>query len=140
MEQFDMREEKKPVRRRLLDKGWRNFNIIGCSEETKSKAGNNKYIITIQDIDTQYEEEIHVVSEPKKRWFLKSILDACGLECKDGIYNFEPPLSKNLVGKQIQGLVEWEDNTWINRDGETVTTKQHKIVEVRPYEISWDEK
>ena len=38
-------------------------------------------------------------------------------------------------------MVEHEDNEWINRQGDTVTTKQHRIVEIKPREEStWDEK
>jgi hypothetical protein len=137
--QYDMREEKKPSKRRLLDEGWRNFKIMECSAEMKSKAGNNKYVIRIQDKETGYEEDLHILSEPKKRWFLKELLDACGIECVDGVYSFEPSLAKHIVGKEIAGLVEHEDNTWVNRDGVDVTTKQHRIVEVKE-PIGWDEK
>lgn len=140
MEYMDMSEEKKPSRKVLLPEGWRNSKIIECSQEVESKKGNKQYIIRIQDKETSYEENIYAVSEPKKRWFLKAILDACDIPCFDGKYNFEPPLSSNLIGKNIKVLIEHEDNTWINREGETVKTKQHRITDVMTNtEIAWDE-
>lgn len=140
MESLNMKEETKPMRKRLLDEGWREFLIVGCSDEVKSKGGNNQYVLKVQDVLTGYEENLYAVSEPKKRWFLKSLLDACNINCVDGIYNFEPPLSKNLIGNKIMGLVEHEDNEYINRACETVKIKQHKIVEVKSVGIkAWDE-
>ena len=147
MESLDMREEKKPSTKILLPEGWRDLDIIGCTDEVKSKQGNRQYIINIKDVETGYEENIYAVSEPKKRWFLKLILDACGVEHKEGVYVFEPPLSKHLIGNRIKGLFKHEDNEWINRDGETIKTKQHKIIEVAksalkvktPEDIEWKE-
>lgn len=137
---MDMNEEKKVTKRRLLPEGWRIFKIVGCSEEVKSKSGNNQYIITLEDKETGYQDNVYAVSEPKKRWFLKEILESCSVPQKDGIYTFEPPLSKSLIGKYIEGLVEHEDNEWINREGKTITTKQHRINEVRlQTSIAWDE-
>src|SRR3990167_9487772 len=109
MSEFDMREERKPTMKKLLPEGWREFKIVGCGDEVKSKKGNNQYIIRLRDIETGYEEDIYAVSEPKKRWFLKEILDACGVGHEEGVYKFEPPLSQHLISKIINGLVEHED-------------------------------
>lgn len=131
MESMDMAQEQKPSRKVLFKEGWRKFRITSCSEEVKSKQGNSQYVLTIQDTQDHKEGNLYAVSEPKKRWMLKEILDACGIEHKEGIYKFQPPLSRNLVSKEIMGLVEHEDNKWVNRDGENVITKQHRIVEIR---------
>ncbi len=131
MESMNMSEEVKPTRKVLFPMGWRTFRIIACSEEVKSKKGNNQYILVIRDMETKQESNLYAVSEPKKRWMLKAILDACGILHENGIYKFEPPLSGILVGKEIMGFVEHEDKEWIDRLGETVKTKQHRIAEIQ---------
>lgn len=131
MESMDLSQEQKPKRRKtLFQKGWRKFLITACTDEVISKSGNKQYILTIQDTETKQEGDLYAVSEPKKRWRLKEIMDACGLECKEGVYTYEPPLSKSLVGKTIMGFVEHEDNEWIARDGNKMITTQHNIVEI----------
>lgn len=135
-----MTEEKKVSKKLLLPEGWRASKIVGCSDEVLSKKGNKQFILRFKDKETGYEEDVYAVSEPKKRWFLKEILDACDVEHKDGVYVFEPPLSKNIIGKNVDVLIQHEDNEWINRDGVTVKGKQHRINEVRATELqAWDE-
>ena len=136
----DMSGEKQPVRKRLLPEGWREFEIISC-EPSVSKAGKEMFVFQFQDLETAYVDNIYAISIQGKRWFLKSILTACGIPAgQDGIYDWE---IKDVIGKKIQGLIEHEDNTWINREGEEVTTKQHRIVEVKSpdesEEIGWDD-
>ena len=129
-----MNDEKRPNVKKLLPEGWRLFEIVGAVEST-SKSGNQMFIITAKDVETGYEDTWYAVAEPKKRWFLKTILAACGCAAsEDGVYDWE---LSDILNKSISGLVEHEDNEWINRDGETVTNKQHKVVEVQ--EIGWDD-
>ena len=145
METMDMTEERKPPRRRLLPEGWRKFKIVNCSNEELSKKGNKQYIVRIRDHETGYEEDLYAVAEPKKRWFLKELLDACSVPCESGVYTFEKPLPELLIGYDIMGLVQHEPNEYINRDNVKVTTTQHRIVEVSAVEntneeVEWDEK
>lgn len=131
MPEIDMSDEQKPKKRKVLfQKGWRKFLITACTDEVKSKAGNNQYILTIQDTETGEEGNLYAVSEPKKRWRLKGVMDACGLECKEGVYKYDPPLSKSFIGKEIMGLVEHEDKDRTARDGNILTITQHNIVEI----------
>lgn len=118
--------EPKPMRKKLLPEGWRNFKIL-AGKETTSKAGNPMFIFTIQDILTQYIEDIYCVYTPGKRWMLKALLSSCGIERNtDGNYNWDIP---ELVDRKVSGLVEHEPNDFINRNGDTVKTTQHKIVD-----------
>jgi len=132
----DMSGEKAPTRKRLLPEGWRNFEIFSC-EPSVSKGGNEMFIFELKDEETQYVDKIYAVAVQGKRWLLKSILTACGVPAgQDGVYDWE---ISSILNKRIQGLVEHEDNEWINRDGETVTTKQHRIIEIKPAEeVEWD--
>lgn len=107
---------------------------MGCIDGV-SKAGNAKVIVTIRDVETDYEEELHLVAEPKKRWFLKNLLDACGVSAaENGVYNWS---HKDIIGQKVSGLVEHEPNEWINREGETVKGTQHRFVEFK--QVAWDE-
>ncbi len=140
MESMDMGNEQKPKRKVLFKEGLRRFLIVGCSEEVRSKAGNKQYILTIKDTETGQEDSLYAVSEPGKRWMLKEILNACKIKNENGVYQFEPPLSENLIGKVIMGLVEHEPNTFINRENVTITTTQHKIYDFKPEDqvVEWD--
>ena len=126
---MDMSEEKAPKIRQLLPEGDRLMTIVTC-EESKSKAGNQMFIIGFKDIDTDYVTETYAVAEKGKRWFLKSVLAACGAD----------PLAwdiPDIIEKKVSCKVMHEENDWINRDGDTVKSKQHKIVSVGI--VSWDE-
>ena len=130
MEKMDMSEEKKPQTKILLPEGWRKFKIVGCDERT-SKAGNKMFVISARDVETGYDDTWFAIAEPKKRWFLKAILDACGCPIEDGVYTWDV---NTIMQKNVSGLVVHEDNEYINRDGETVKTKQHKVVDLQQVE------
>lgn len=133
--EHNMKDEKRPNIKKLLPEGWRLFEIVDAEEQT-SKSGNQMIVITAKDMETGYEDTWYAVAEPKKRWFLKTILDACGCAAsEDGVYDWE---LSDILNKSISGLVEHEDNKWINRNGDEVIQQQHKIVEVQ--EVAWDEK
>lgn len=143
--EMDMSQEKKPNIKRLLPEGRRDFEIVGCEEKT-SKSGNIMFVFECKDIETGYIDTWYAVAEQGKRWFLKSILSACGCEAgKDGVYEWD---ISDVIGKNISGLVIHEDNEYINREGEKVKRKQHKIQDVSDLkiteskpkkEVAWDE-
>ena len=136
MYKMDMSKEKEVTRKKLLPEGWRKFNILSC-EPSVSKSGNDMFIIELEDVETSYIDKIYAISTEGKRWFLKSILAACNVPAsQDGVYDWE---AKDIIGKQIEGLIEHEDNEWINRQGDKVITKQHRIVEFKASElVEWD--
>lgn len=127
-----MSQEQAPKRKKLLPQGLRIFKIVKVSKEVKSKKGNNQYIITLRDLETDYEEDDYFVSESGKRWKLKMLLDACGVE-KDAEGKYLFP-DTPILDIDILGLVEHEPNEFINRNGETIKTTQHKIVDFKKYE------
>lgn len=134
----DMSDEPKPKVKRLLDEGWRKFKIISGEEQT-SKAGNEMVVFEVEDVLTGYREDWYCVTVKGKRWFLKSILNACGLEGgQDGVYEWD---IRDLIDKEVAGLVIHEPNTYINREGVEINTTQHRIQEVKKADdtIAWDE-
>ena len=133
---IDMSEERRPKRKVLLPIGWREFEILDCSEEVKSKQGNPKYVITIRDVESEYEEEIHPITVKGKRWFLKSICEACEVPIdENGHLMIDPPNPLPIKGKKFLGLVEHEPNLWYDRENNPHNDVQHKIVEAKG--IAW---
>lgn len=124
-------DEKKPSIKRLLPEGWRTFQFKAGKEET-SKAGNSMFKMNIEDMETEYTEDIYVVRTPGKRWTLKCILSSFGIERQpDGNYTYDIP---DLLNKDILGLVAHEPNEYINRQGDIVKTEQHKIIDFKAVE------
>ena len=122
----DMSREKE--RKQPLPAGWRKFEIAKCMEEI-SKQGNEMLLITLIDEETHQEEKVYAVRTPGKRWFLKSILTACGIEAgKDGVYEWD---ISDILDKKVEGLVEHIEESWINREGATIKTTKGKITQVR---------
>lgn len=141
MPEYDMSGEKRPPQ--LLPEGARLVRVTEMMLG-KSKADNEQYITTIEDVKTHKSMVIYLVAVPKKRWMLKSLLDAC--ECpasQDGVYNFEVP---SIIGKSVIAMVEHFQEPWINTKGENVTNTKAKVTEfIRPEHdatgeaIAWDE-
>jgi len=133
-QKHDMSKEKRPNIKKLLPEGQLTMVIESC-EPSVSKAGNHMMIIGLYNEDANYTETIYLVAEQGKRWQLKQLLTACGIEAgKDGVYDWD---TEDIVGKKISVVNEPEDNTWINRDGNEVTTKQNRFTDFEA--ISWDE-
>ena len=116
----------------MLPEGWREFEIIDCQEET-SKAGNEMFLFTVQDVETQkIPDDIYAIATQGKRWFLKQVLSACGIgAAKDGVYKWD---TTDVIGSSIMGEVKHFDNEFINREGETIKNKKMKIVQVKAKE------
>ena len=122
----DMSRERPP--RPILPEGWRKFVIINV-EETQSQAGNDMFIVSCQDKETEGILSVYCVATQGKRWLLKSLLTAAGIEGgKDGIYEWN---TSDLMEIEVMGKVKTEDEEWINREGETVTTPKSKIVDFK---------
>jgi len=130
----DMSQEKRPNIKRVLPEGWLKMKIESC-EPSISKSGNQMMIIELIEAKTGSVEKIYLVAEQGKRWQLKKLLIACGIEAgKDGVYDWD---TQDIIGKEIQALNEPEDNTWINRDGNEITTKQNRFIDFEV--LAWDE-
>lgn len=134
-QEMNMNEEKKPNIKKLMPEGWQSVKITECTE-SKSKAGNLMFIteLTFKE-QLGYSENIYLVGEQGKRWMLKKLLSACGIEAAaDGIYKWNP---EEIIGKEIRVLVEHEDNEYIDRNGNEVKRKQNRFTD---FEIlAWDD-
>ena len=134
MPEMDMNNEKKPKIKRLMPEGW-NKVVITALQESTSKSGNNMIVAELTFPEEGYAEDVYLVSEPGKRWMLKKLLDACGCEAaQDGVYKWE---FEDILNKEVMVLNLPEDNTWINRNGDKVTTKQNRFNDFQA--VQWDD-
>ena len=138
--------EKPPSRKVLLPEGWRGFDITGC-EKTVSKSGNPMFKITLTDQEQSATVDYYAVAVPGKRWNLKQILESVGIDKQEyDNYDYSP----ELLNEKISGLVVHEPNDWIDRQGNEVKGKQHRIQEFKkhtanpegvtdPSQVAWNE-
>lgn len=130
---MNMENEKAPNRKKLLPEGWNNMTVNSC-EPSVSKKGNQMMVIGLMTDTKDYVETIYLVAEQGKRWQLKKLLNACGIESgKDGIYNWSP---KDIINKNINVLIELEDQEYIDRNGTTQKTKQNRVIDFEM--LAWD--
>lgn len=142
----DMSEEKKPAG--VLPEGIR---LIRITEMIKgvSKAGNNQFVTTIEDIKTRKSMNVWLVAEPKKRWMLKSLLTAVGVPAgQDGVYDWS---TTDVIGKSVLANIEHYKEPWVNREGNEVLLDKCKVTEfllpeeqsndgtINPDDIAWEE-
>ena len=121
-----MSNEKAPST--LLPEGWRNFKVKNVEEKT-SKGGNEMLVFTLQDSEFDSCDDVYAIMTQGKRWFLKGILKACGVEVLDGdVYKFE---LGDLMGKYIEGRVEHYPDKYTNREGLEVEKIKHKIADFK---------
>lgn len=110
--QDDLSQEKKPAG--LIPEGQREIMVISM-EVGKSKAGNNQFKTTIEDVLTGISTDIYLVNEPKKRWRLKSLLDAVNVpKTADGKHDWS---EEDVIGKKAIAIVEHYSEPWIDREG-----------------------
>ncbi|MEK6878599.1 MAG: hypothetical protein AABY22_03275, partial [Nanoarchaeota archaeon] len=110
--EMNMDDEVRP--KRLLPEGWKIFTIQRGFEQT-SKSGNNMIVFVVAEESTGFDDKIYLVSEPKKRWLLKNLLDACGIKPNKDKENKYVWDILEIEGKWVQGLVVHEPNEYINR-------------------------
>lgn len=127
---MDMSGEKEVTERELFPEGWRKLQITNV-EPKKSKAGNDMLEITLLDVAEQKQDVIYAIMEQGKRWLLKKILSACGVKVEEGeIYTFE---LSDMVDKVIMGKNKHIDDSYIDRQGNTVDKKKNKIQDFDKY-------
>jgi len=142
---YNMNMDKEAMPEAMLPEGWRELKCKDMIPEV-SKAGNDMFITTFIDVKSGKEKKVWLVSVEGKRWLLKQLLSACGIE-RNAEGNFSWDFS-DIINKSVLGYVQVEDETFIDRKGETVTKPKSKIVEFKkfegktvsdPSEIAWEE-
>jgi len=122
--QDNMSEEKRPPT--LLPEGHRQVRVTEMIAGT-SKRRNKQFVTTIEDTKTHKSMQVWLVSEPKKRWMLKSLLTAVGVPAgADGVYDWSVA---DVIGKQVTAVIEHVKEPWVNREGKTVDSIKAKVTE-----------
>jgi hypothetical protein len=141
----DMKDEKKPSK--LLPAGDRVVRIAAMVEKI-SKAGNKMFVATLFDEQTKNEMDVFLVAEKGKRWFLKMLLSAVGIEPNDdGVFEWD---TDDVVGKSVVARVEHFTEPWVNREGNEVQINKAKVTEFiehtgnpdnakTPSDVAWEE-
>jgi len=119
----DMSQEKAPEG--SFPEGRNDCMIVNCEEQT-SKAGNPMFMITLALLaDISVTTNVYAIATIKKRWFLKNLLDVCGINAaQDGVYDWD---ITDILGKEIVALVKNENENWIDREGNNRTTQKGKV-------------
>lgn len=129
---MEMGNEKMPNKQ--LPAGNRTVTVVSMAEE-KSKAGNMMFVTRLKDNQTGVESNVYLVAEKGKRWLLKQLLTAVGIQQdNDGNFIWDIP---DVVGKTAMAVVEQSPEKWINREGEEIESMKSRVVEFM--EASWDE-
>ena len=126
---MDMQGEEKVIFE--LPDGWHDFEIVSLEEKT-SKSGNQMFVAKVVSCkDAGLGTDVYLVAEKGKRWFLKQLLKACGLEPDENEqFTWDIP---DVEGHTVRGSVEHEQqDDWIDRNGKTQPGKlKAKIVEFK---------
>jgi hypothetical protein len=126
--------ETPPKDTRLLPEGWRGFEII-TGEDKPSKAGNPMFTLQLKDVELGIVVNIYLIRTPGKRWNLKQVLEAVGVDKQDDDnYDYLP----ELIGKKVMGEVVHEPNKFINRNGDEVETTQHRLASFKTFTANPD--
>jgi hypothetical protein len=124
---MDMSEETEVRGNEVFSEGWYDWEIVNMEEQT-SKQGNQMFKISVALADNPNKGlVIYAVAEPKKRWFLKNLLNAVGCEGgQDGIYDWD---IEDVIGYTVSGRIENSIELWKDRNGKERKSTKSKIVE-----------
>lgn len=113
------------------------MEVVGVMYGTAKSSGNPQFVFSIKDQLTNSMDNFYALDVQGKRGNLKMMLDACGVKADDtGNYTWDNP---DVVGQKIICDIVHEPNDWVNKKGETIHGKQHKIAEITPFIPKWDE-
>ena len=113
----------------LIPTGWQEFKVLICSEEIESKKGNKMFVVTLEEFGTSNTIDLYLISERKKRWQLKSFLDACEVpHDAEGNYNWD---INTVTDKIILGFVVHEQEEYIDRNNNKRKKTKARIEEFK---------
>lgn len=116
-------ESEKPP---LLEEGWREFKIVSVKlvSEEESKSGNAYFQWDMECDEGHIPMRTTLIKG--KRWLLKQILSACGIEAKEDDpekkYSFGP---EDVEGKPVMGKV-------VNKEQKPFTGTKGDLVNPEP--------
>ena len=121
-----MKDEKERVE---LDDGLHEGKIISVRliDEEESKSGNPYFLWSIETKEGAF--PVRTTLLKGKRWLLKQLLSACGIESKeddpDKKYAFG---ESDVVGRQVILKIKNKESTFTGKSGEPITTTKPEVV------------
>lgn len=121
--------------KKLFTEGEQLAEILEVKHITQeeSKSGNPYFWWKL--LTKEGEIEVRTTLLKGKRWLLKQMLSACGIEAKsddpEQKYSFE---EKDVVGKTIVITITNKDNTFTGRTGNLVTFKKSEVTRIQKYQ------
>ena len=117
--------------RKLWDEGDYILTVkdVRLVNEQKSGSGNPYFLWNL--IEEKSNDTIEVITTliKGKRWLLKQLLFACGIEAKtndpDEKYSFN---SDKVLGKKVLGTIKNKENKYTAKSGNEVTGMKSEIV------------
>jgi hypothetical protein len=113
----------------MPDEGWHDVEVTKLEEGT-SKTGNPKFTLSVVST-ANYGDGMNqdLTNIPEKRWLLRQLLEACGIEpeVKEGrkIFNWDIP---DVEGKTVSVNIIHDKTPFINREGKETIIPKPKIV------------
>lgn len=124
-----MGDEKEPRERTLFNEGWNEWEVVSIKHEISKTSNNPMFVIEIAEDQSMKTILVYAVAVEGKQWLLKSFLLACGVsESADGGFDWD---TDDQTGKRIQGFVENEPNTYINRESKEITVLRSKVTKFK---------
>lgn len=121
----------------LPEEGYHNLEIITMKEGT-SKQGNPKYIIGFASADDPTNGlQQDLTNIQGKRWLLRQLLEAAGIEPKKNkegkeIYTWD---ISDIEGKTVSAKIIHDKTPFIGRDGNEVIIPKSKIIEFKKLKV-----
>lgn len=120
----------------LPDEDWHDLLIVSL-EEGMSQEGNPKFVLTIASVvDPGQGFNQHLTNIPGKRWLLRQLLEACGIEPEKDetgkkIYNWDV---SDVEGKIVSGKIVHDVTPFIGRDSNEIIIPKAKIIQFKKKE------
>lgn len=126
MVKYDMSSEGS--RGEPLEPGFHLFMIQKVDFVEKSKSsGKPMFVWDLKELETGQQKTCWTTAQKGKRWLMKQMLTACGIEEDgNGVFDFE---IDDLNLKKVWGKVEVKDETFVGRDGEERTVPKDRVVQ-----------
>ncbi len=122
---YDMSKESERLDMELKD-GVYKFEIVSIEEKVSSQQNDMLVMQVALDSDPSQGSTVYMVTQEGKRWFLKQLLEACGItQNQEGNYDFD---TDELIGKLVEAKVVNVNDEWVDRNGATQSKMKSKIV------------
>ena len=122
----------------LPEEGYHDLEVVTMVEGT-SKTGNSKFIINFASaIAPNNGLQQDLTNIQGKRWLLRQLLEACGIEPKENkegrkIYNWD---ISDVEGKTVSAKIIHDKTPFIGRDGNEVVIPKAKIIEFKKMSVT----